>query len=318
MSNLMKIVKTLFPLNLLLAGLLSANGYAATCILNPQSVKIPLMTLAVDPNADVGEELVVRSNSGLVNKTLVVGCTGGSSAYRSTSPLTPSTTYPGAYETGITGLGIIIGDLWNPGRTVEYSETIAPGPLTPWTIHNNVRLRFVKIGPIASGGSVGAKVVARYTLNGKPVADLTITGIRVIKKSCLVDVHSRRQTVNLGSPPKSEFSGVGSVANSSERPFKIKINCENDNIPVQLSFDALGTSPGVGMIDIQQQDQAAEGVAVEVLDSNRQPIKWGEEKTYHSKGEADITLSMIAHYKQTGAIKAGKANAAMTFTITQN
>ncbi|MFG1173947.1 fimbrial protein [Erwiniaceae bacterium CAU 1747] len=317
MSNIMKLMKYLISINLLLAGLLSTNSYAG-CLFGKQSVRNGPITLAIDPNAEVGEELAQRNNNELVGKMMVITCTTNSN-YSSSSPLTPSTTYPGAFETGIPGVGVLISDLWNPAKMLPQKVSgLTPSDLTTWTNNDNIRLRFVKTGPIANGSSVGSQVVARFSLDNKPMAELTLARITVIQKSCLVDVHSRRQTIDLGNPPKSEFNGIGSVARSSERSFNIKINCESDDIPIDISFDAVGTSPGPGMINIRQQEQAASGVVVEVLDKNHVPILFGEEKTYHSKREMNIDIPMTAHYKKTGEIKTGKADAAMTFTLTQN
>ncbi len=317
MGNNMKSLKYILWVNMLIVGLFSAGSYAADCAFGKLSVRNGPMTLAIDPNADIGEVLAQRNNNDLVGKGLVLGCLS-TSKYRSDSPLTPSITYPGAFETGIVGVGVLISDIWNPAKILPYSDTIQPNSLSPWINSNNIRLRFVKTGPISSGSSVGPQVVARYFLDGKVLAELTLAGITVIQKSCLVDVNSRHQTVNLGNPPKSEFNGIGSVARSSERSFNIKINCESDDIPIDISFDAVGTSPGPGMINIRQQEQAASGVVVEVLDKNHVPILFGEEKTYHSKREMNIDIPMTAHYKKTGEIKTGKADAAMTFTLTQN
>lgn len=88
--------------------------------------------------------------------------------------------------------------------------------------------------------------------------------MKVIQKSCLVDLNYKNQTVDLGSPKRSEFNGVGSSAVSSERNFFVVLQCQEDNIPVQVTFEAAGNSPGVGMIAIADGSDAAKGVAVEV------------------------------------------------------
>ena len=58
-----------------------------------------------------------------------------------------------------------------------------------------------------------------------------------------------------------------------------------DNIPVQVTFEAAGNSPGVGMIAIADGSDAAKGVAVEVLDENRNPLTFSRPINYHTAAE---------------------------------
>ena len=300
----------------LLLSSMATVGHAGSCYTNPQVKRIPLLTLAVDPRVQIGEELFVRTSDDVNGSTLSIICSG-SVAYRSMSPLTPSAV-SGAYETGIEGVGVIISDLWQDSRSVPYNTAIAPNRLTPWINRNNIRLRFIKTGPIRSGGSMGSKIFARYFLDSSSVVELVISGMRVIQKSCLVDLNYKNQTVNLGNPNRSEFSGVGSSAASSERDFSVVLQCQQDNIPVQVSFEPGGTSPGAGMIDIASGAGAAKGVAVEVLDENRNPLAFSQPVNYHTAGEREVIIPLLARYKQTGSISPGRADAVMTFTITQN
>jgi len=274
------------------------------------------ITLAIDPRVSIGDTLGYRYSKGYTGQILVVGCTG-SSPYRSASTLTASTTVEGAYETGISGVGVIIGDLYKAGMKVPYSVSLSPNALTPWTSQNDVRLTFVKTGPITPGKS-GSKVYSNFYLNSSIFSSLTISSLTVIQKSCLADVNSQNQIVDLGSPKRSEFSGPGSTAASSERNFSIKLQCEADNIPVQVTFDPVGTSAGDGLLPVNAEIDSATGVAVEVLDANRTPLSFATAKTYHNASEKTIEIPLIARYKQTGTVTPGTANAAMTFTITQN
>jgi len=274
------------------------------------------ITLAIDPRVSIGDTLGYRYSKGYTGQILVVGCTG-SSPYRSASTLTASTTVEGAYETGISGVGVIIGDLYKAGMKVPYSVSLSPNALTPWTSQNDVRLTFVKTGPITPGKS-GSKVYSNFYLNSSIFSSLTISSLTVIQKSCLADVNSQNQIVDLGSPKRSEFSGPGSTAASSERNFSIKLQCEADNIPVQVTFDPVGTSTGDGLLPVNAEIDSATGVAVEVLDAKRTPLSFATAKTYHNASEKTIEIPLIARYKQTGTVTPGTANAAMTFTITQN
>ncbi|MEM6160129.1 fimbrial protein [Erwinia sp. P6884] len=296
---------------------LSSVCHAGSCMMGT-SVKATTgaLNLAIDPGVAIGDILGYRYSKGFAGQTLVLGCTG-SSPYRSASLLTASTTVAGAYETGIPGVGVIIGDLYKTGMTVPYTTSLGPGALTPWTTRDEVRLTFVKTGPVTPGTS-GNKVYGNFYLNSSVFATLTVSSLTVIQKSCLADVNSKNQIVDLGSPNRSEFSGVGSTAVSSERNFSVIMQCEADNIPVQVTFDPVGTSQGEGQLPLTTDNNSASGVAVEILDINRVPLTFATAKTYHNSAERKIEIPLIARYKQTGSITPGTANAAMTFTITQN
>ncbi len=272
--------------------------------------------IAVDPRISAGGTLAIRYSKGFTGKTLVVGCTG-SSPYRSASILTASITVEGAYKTGITGVEVIIGDLHKPAMSVPYTISLSPNTLTPWTNQSEVRLTFVKTGAITPG-STGSKLYSNYYLNSSVFSTLTVNSLSVLQKSCLADVNSQNRTVNLGSPNRSEYSGTGSTAPSSERNFTVALQCEADNIPVQVTFDPTGTSSGDGMLAISEETNSASGVSVEVLDINRTPLAFATATSYHSVAERTIESPLTARYKQTGDITPGTANALMTFTVNQN
>lgn len=291
--------------------------WAATCALGSVKATTGSLTLAVDPRIAVGEQLGVRVSKGFSNATLVVGCSGGTSPYRSATTLTPSTTVEGAYETGIAGVGVFISDLYRTGQYIPVTASLSAVSVTPWVSKDEIRMTFVKTGPITPGNT-GNNVYVNYYLNSNIFASLTVSSLTVIQKSCLANVNSQNQDVHLGSPKRSEFNGVGSVATSSERNFTIFLQCEADNIPVQVTFDPVTTSSGDGMLSINDDIDSATGVAVEILDANRVPLSFATAKTYHNASEKTIEIPLYARYRQTGTLTPGTANAAMTFTITQN
>lgn len=288
--------------------------WAGSCPIGIRNATTAVVSLGVDPDADPGAILGYRYAEQLGGRYNVI-CTG-SSPYRSTSLLALSTTVEGAYETGIPGVGVKISDFYNPARLVPFSTSLGPNALTNW-LAERVRLTFVKTGPIIAG-SMGKKVYANYYLNGTIFASVTVPSIRIFQKSCLVDVNTRHQTVILGNHNRSDFNGPGSSAPSSEHNFSVVMNCQKDNIPVLVSFDPVGSSGGNGMITLDAGNDTASGIVVEVLDSSRTPIIFGQTTLYHSLSEALIEIPLIARYKQVGIITPGSANAAMTFTITQN
>ncbi|WP_380182958.1 fimbrial protein [Kalamiella sp. sgz302252] len=314
----MKIIKMILKMKvLLIIFLLPSISYAGNCIMGTTpNVTTGALELAIDPRVNVGDILGYRYSKGLTGQMLVVTCTG-SSPYRAVPLLTASTTVEGAYETDIAGVGVFISDIYKPAMTLPYTTSLSPNVLTPWLNQNEVRLTFVKTGPITPG-TAGSKTIASFYLNSQVFASIKMNSMKVTQKSCLADVNSQNKIVDLGSPVRSEFSGIGSVAASSERNFSVLLQCQADNIPVQVTFDPVGDVSGDGLLAISSETNSATGVAVEVLDASRTPLSFATAKTYHNASERTIEIPLVARYKQTGTIGTGTANAAMTFTITQN
>lgn len=132
---------------------LTTVAYAGTCTTNAKTIRMGLLTLAVDPRIEIGEQLAVRTENSISGTTFSFLCSG-SVAYRSLSPLTPSA-LPGVFETGIDGVGVTISDLWQSNKNVPFNTAISPNLLTPWINRNDVRLTFIKTGPIKTGGDMG-------------------------------------------------------------------------------------------------------------------------------------------------------------------
>ncbi|WP_259273686.1 fimbrial protein, partial [Klebsiella pneumoniae] len=90
-------------------------------------------------------------------------------------------------------------------------------------------------------------------------------------------------------------------------------------IPVYVSFEPSTGSTGNGMLNLDTSNaDAASGIAIEILNAaDRSKLVFSSEKKYHTASESSIEIPLIAHYKRTGTVKAGTANAAMTFVINQ-
>lgn len=277
----------------------------------------PLITLEIPPQVSTGDILGYSQSRDYVSDVVVATCDNDSAAnYESTALLPASPTVSGAYETGIPGVGVFIGDLYSQERNIPYKTTISAGLISPWRLSKEIKLTFVKTGPI-SPGTIGSVQYSRYSLNNNTIATLSVQTLTVKKKSCFVDVNSKNQTINLGNHGKNEFAGIGSIARSSERDFKITIQCAAENTPVFITFDRVGASPGNGLLALDSSS-SARGVAVEVLDSGKNAMIFGAKTRYGSATSKTIEVPLTARYKQIGDISPGSANAAMTFTVTQH
>ncbi|MBV4412630.1 fimbrial protein [Enterobacteriaceae bacterium YMB-R22] len=309
------------PFSLLALVMLSAKALAVGCTVSVNTpLKIALPTFAIDPNLPVGSILAAKT---LSTGGVIGACTGGSIRYTSTmlgAWAAQSSSMPGVYETGVPGVGVKISDYIIEGNFVPGITQLSPNMTIPLSARD-IKLTFYRTGPITPGNFVTGKIASFSLPNttNSPVDILTIQilsgGIRI--KSCYAK-HTNI-IVPLGSHNRAEFSGPGSM--TTPKIFNVELTCQGDSLPVFISFGpAVGaTSPQAGVIPILSEDLSATGVGVKVMNQDGTPVQFGKQVTYHTNYEKAITIPLQASYIQTGnMITPGSANAAMTFTITQN
>ncbi len=311
-------------LSLLLTPLLfaSAKVFAGcTFVASPETVRVVLPNLAVDPNIPVGG--VIGGKTLSVARLLTLNCTG-STTYRSSllgSWATPSATVPGVYETGLPGIGVKVSDFVLPERSVPVTNAALSPNQTLGLSGSDIQLLFYRTGTIEPG-NFPTGVVARFTLPGPSGSATNILSLQVTAggariKSCYAK--SPSITVPLGRHQRTEFNGPGST--SDMVAFNVELTCQGDNMPVKVSFSASGgsASPEPGVIPLDGSEGSASGVAVKVVRASGAALQFDTEETYHTGAETSITIPLRAGYVQTASkITPGIANTAMTFTITQN
>lgn len=297
----------------------SKFALAVGCSFTPKDIKITIPDLIVSPNQEIGSVIAARS---FPAQGRVANClTGGSPLYKSTmmGNWATESAIKGIYETGIPGIGVRIDD-YIVDSPVPTTQQIPPVNALVITA-KDIKMLFYRIGEIKPG-SFPAGPVAHFQLTDTKgsLADLLtlrVTGGGVKIKSCYAK--SPNIIVPMNQVQRKVFTGPGSL--SPAKAFSLDMVCQNDAIAVDVSFDVMSgiTSPGPGIVPLTDEENAASGVAIKVMNNDGTPLVFNNPVRYHNQYEREISIPLKAAYIQTAnIIKAGVANAAITFTITQN
>ncbi|KPC54123.1 fimbrial protein [Amantichitinum ursilacus] len=251
---------------------------------------------------------------------------------------------PQLYATGLPGVAMSLSLDWldTAGRFAApqgYIASRGKGDLA-YVKHSDVEITatFIKTdsGPVRAGQLSGTLFYLYATDkegNGKfDLASYNLQSPLVLKAdappSCAVDAESKTTALTLQDVKATAFRGQGSTANAT--PFTLRFTCSGAEngaaLRAQIGFtDA--NSPGNGGNALTLSPKStAQGVGVQIKDLNGTAYSFGPEtltwdaaghKTLGDWGDGKRTLSLMAHYVQTGAaIKAGSVNAMATFVMT--
>lgn len=142
-----------------------------------------------------------------------------------------------------------------------------------------------------------------------------------VAQSCRVRGNAS-MTVSLGGVSLRGTRGVG--ATSSDKLFQLNLLCDREvagSVDVMLQLD--GESPagvsGAGLVALSAQPLAAQGVALQILHGEgRTPLTLGQawQIARYPLTEGGISVPLIARYYQYAThVKAGKADATLTWTL---
>jgi type 1 fimbria pilin len=293
---------------------------AAGCEIGaPRTQRIALPDLFIDPNLPPGSIIGIKTVS--VAGWIAQSCSG-SIDWRSMMTgnwSSVSDALPGVYNTGIPGVGVKVSDYLYSDRFVPLATTLTPAPNTP-LLGADIQLLFYRTGDITPGSFPGGEVV-RFTLpdsEGNPanVLSLQVVSGSVRIKSCYAK--SPNLIVQLGHVNRSAFAGPGSIVTPTA--FKIELLCQGD-LPVNVSFSSASSAPSTepGIVPIDNVPGSASGVAIKVMQRDGSPLRFDMPQRYHSAGEREIAIPLLATYTAvSNTITPGAARGAITFTITQN
>ncbi|MEJ7020638.1 fimbrial protein [Klebsiella pneumoniae] len=305
------------------AAIYSPSIFAASgcVVIDGKTYELNLASMPIDPDVDVGTVLyTARVDTSGPKLTCPLNTARGkysSQMLGSFQTLVGTNAYGNIYASGIDGIGIQIRDLEQSAKAVSYETSMDSGALYYWSTDKKTQIQFIKTGKIGTGTSYTG-LAAQFKLDSWVVAKISIkTKVAWITKSCVAEPNSRIQNIQLGKPLASSFTSIGST--SPDVNFSVKLKCQEDNIPVYVSFEPSTGSTGNGMLNLDTSNaDAASGIAIEILNAaDRSKLVFSSEKKYHTASESSIEIPLIAHYKRTGTVKAGTANAAMTFVINQ-
>ncbi|WP_157381114.1 fimbrial protein [Burkholderia ubonensis] len=239
------------------------------------------------------------------------------------------------YESGIPGIGIRIGfrtdsGNWSDALTPPFEYRGYPG--FPVPTPSLMRVEFIRTGIAVGSGSITPfDVSTLYYMATVQQTRIPVTGTQL--KTTLVNKiyftscynPASAPTVNLGRPAISELR----QGNTLQKDFSLTIRCDGMNQttkpPVSIYFE--GNSPRDGLLLTDGQGQAGmaqgvgvtltneKGVALPFSKANAMPMTWTSSGTnsefYHFAGKARYIAS-------GGEIKAGKADATLTYVLQYN
>ncbi|MFA8394296.1 fimbrial protein [Burkholderia ubonensis] len=243
----------------------------------------------------------------------------------------------GIYESGVVGIGIrfgFLGEGWgNTPWVPPFNKEIAYALDIPFNPPNVLRVEFIRTGMEVGSGSITpfdlrsafmltpATPAIRFPISTTQLKTTLVNNIYFT--SCYNPASA--PTVNLGRPAISELR----QGNTLQKDFSLDIRCDGMNPttkpPVSIYFE--GNSPRDGLLLTDGQGQAGmaqgvgvtltndKGVALPFSKANAMPMTWTSSGTnsefYHFAGKARYIAS-------GGEIKAGKADATLTYVLQYN
>ncbi|SUY92929.1 S-fimbrial protein subunit SfaG precursor [Buttiauxella agrestis] len=142
----------------------------------------------------------------------------------------------------------------------------------------------------------------------------------IMKESCDIDANNLTQNVEIGDFAVGTFNSVGSV--SADKSFKILLSkCSPEIKTAGVTFtgtaQAGGDSSLLALSDTTGTGNLAQGVAVQLLDSNKIPLAINSlNPVRYPISPGDNTLNFSLRYKAVSLpVVAGNANAVLYFNM---
>lgn len=173
-------------------------------------------------------------------------------------------------------------------------------------------------------------------ISGYSFAATTVNGGRVdfegdvVSAACALDLSSAKQTVKMGQVRTSAFTGVG--VSTSSVAFDITLTGCNvsaesatragqtraDSSNVAIGFTGVVDSTNDKALSLNGGDGAADGIGLQIKDAGGKVVPLdGKASTSVLLNDDRVVVPFQAYYISTKpSVKAGKANATATFTIT--
>lgn len=265
--------------------------------------------------------------------TCNAGDSYGMGAY--TTTLKPVDAAQNIYETGVTGVGIRIRFKTNSGN---WSTPLVPPfdqavrfPLLV-LYPNRMLVEFIRTGmDVGRGDILSFDLNTSYYVTTSPVTRYSIIGTQ-LKTTLVNNIYftscynpASAPTVNLGRPAIGEVK----QGNTIQKDFSLDIRCDgmNQTTKPTVSIYFEGNSPRDGLLLTDGQGQAGmaqgvgvaltntQGVALPFSKAKAMPMTWTSSgvnsEFYHFAGKARYIAS-------GGEIKAGKADATLTYVLQYN
>jgi type 1 fimbria pilin len=231
----------------------------------------------------------------------------------------------GVRKTNVDGIGI--GIYWCPNQSCGLS------PLSEWTgsvgsvwisVHNQWRVRLVKIAPEIGNGTLNFGAYSSIAYGNVIMSRLWLTGSTVVgNRGCELNPATKTISVPLPDVRASEFDpGLGVLRDSSKaRSFVIQMQCDK-GAKVYYQIDGTEASSGSNVLANAAGAGMATGVGVQLFQTNLangpvQPL--GSRMLFTTATSDDETVDIVLaarYYKTASRITGGRVDTTATFTLT--
>ncbi|VWC82624.1 type-1 fimbrial protein subunit A [Burkholderia lata] len=245
------------------------------------------------------------------------------------------------WNTNVPGVGIAIGVRsyvngcqWQAWLDLGTTGAPFPSPWTGWVCNTNgsvtnggqAQMALVKTGAITAGTMTGGvlfeggsaqSTTGTYTVATTSRKSFSLSSTIINVAACTTP----NVTVNMGSPMRSEFTGIGSTTKQA-----VAVNVAVNACPIGLNSIQYQFIPVNAVLDSTNgvlalsSGSTATGIGLQLKDSNGNALKYNAPYTltsYSKSTGGSYTIPLTARYYQTAAkVTAGSANAVLTFTMT--
>ena len=295
----------------------------------PAVVTFTIPPIVVSSDAEPGTILYTeRLNSAAIK----VECSADGDIYQgytilSDADLVTNSTLEKVYATNIPGIGFRAGWGNNAGSPLSSSSLIYPWHIGSSKVRSkdgyypitlNAAVELVVTGSIKSGLLDTSKLVADWKYDDIVIGQLRFTSTSINVQANTCNLVEKNITVPLSPMTTSEFNSTFSDIVSDSR-FQIQLDQCAANVQVDYKFTTAG-STGVSnghTLNIATGSGAAEGVGIQILDSNNNVLLFDKDYTAVAKTTENqvVSIPLKARYIKTGTIRGGDVNAVATFEV---
>lgn len=292
------------------------------------TITFNIPALTINEDAEPGTVLYDQT---LLGENINVRCHGVAPIYQGYTQLTSSdkradNPLSEVYQTNVPGIGIQAAWANNGAVTLNAGHLITPWHVgtaktanSNYTITIKAGLRIVVTGPVSSGVVDTSQLQADWKYDDLVIGQLRFSPVAVNVKANTCNLVERNITVPLRNIMIGEIqNGFSDVVSDSR--FKIQLVQCDAGLKVDYKFTSAGSTGVSGNSDIlaiADNNGAAQGVGLQILDSNNNVLQFDRE--YNAAASTSDGQSLIiplqARYIQTGTVKAGKVDSVATFEV---
>ena len=296
---------------------------------NPAKIEFSVPALDVNNDAEPGTIITTLEAT---SNSISVSCSANGDIWQGFTVLTNSdlrTDNPlhDVFQTNVPGIGFRAAWANNVNAQLTSGYLITPwhkgssivnrGYVYPIKIH--AAIQFVVTGPVGNGVIDTSKLVADWKYDNLVIGQLRFISVpvNIIPGTC--DLINKNITVPLDDIGTDDFDVNNVSPVVSDDRFSIHIeNCSQD-VKVDYRFTSAG-STGItsnNILNIESGSGMAEGVGLQILDSNNNVIAFDTEYTVIEKTtlNQNVNIPLKARYIKTGNVKSGLVNSVATFEV---